>query len=1101
MFLFSPTSIPNFKLEQSQLEKPLAIPYDIPPWKREKLINLLSYGFREKNPILMEINWGLVGKELEIHHRPQGINAFKLLKNEIIIIEIETEEQLQEYTKKYNRLPVLLTIAVLKNLNLRASRKWISDLKIMLIESVQKTIFCDKLIEPKLFIDFPFFFVLQSFEDPIDCIDFLSRAIKKRTLQSEKNINLIKIDDGFLQSIFCEVIADQLKELNSDQLQLLYSLTLTSIPEELSELASLSREEVMKIAEELSSKGFVHLYGNLVSPTAPIKKFSEPKYFENLGKLLRDLIPDKFNSTEEIYSKILQSMQPSQETFSRERTISDISTAEIMPSINISAIKSLIKVKISKIGFENLVDIDDIENLRDICSRILWKERDGKKRKVLFSARSLAYLTEKNIEKSLKDASMIEGDDEYINILRRLYLENSKLLSIQGKWNLAIEILKKAIESSRDIDETQANLIVQLGSVFISKGEYEEAINLLNKSKKTFEELENKSGIVTTIHQFGNVNDLKGKYAEQSDVGRILNNLGNLLSKMGRIEEAKQRYEGALEIYKTLLIKDPDDVEYKSYVGMVLHNLGTLLSKMGRLEEAKQRYEDALEIYKTLLINDPDNVKYKSYVGTTLNNLGALLSYMGRIEEAKQRFEGALKIHESLLIKDPDNIGYQSDVGAALNNLGALLSDMGRIEEAKQRFEGALKIREALLNTDPDNVGYQSYIGTTLNNLGTLLSYMGRIEEAKQRYEAALEIYKTLLNTDPGNVGYQSYVGTTLNNLGTLLSKMGRTEEAKQRFEGALEIRETLLSTDPDNVGYQSDLGTTLNNLGALLFDMGRIEEAKQRYEAALEIYKTLFNTDPNNVGYKSYMGMTLNNLGNLLSNMGRVEEAKQKYESALKIREALLSTDPDNVRYQSDVGITLNNLGNLLSDMGRIEEAKQRFEGALKIRETLLSTDSNNVGYQSDVGMTLNNLGTLLFDMGRIEEAKQRYEGSLKIYKTLLNKDLDNVGYKSGVGATLTNLGNLLSKIGRVEEAKQKYESALKIREALLSTDPDNVRYQSDVGMTSYNLGTLLSGIGKYEDALKSYERGLSLIGADNPYSRKIRDNIINLSSKMKRK
>jgi len=98
---------------------------------------------------------------------------------------------------------------------------------------------------------------------------------------------------------------------------------------------------------------------------------------------------------------------------------------------------------------------------------------------------------------------------------------------------------------------------------------------------------------------------------------------------------------------QNLLENDLKNVSYQSDVSMTLNNLGNLLSDMGRIEEAKQRYENALEIYENLLATDSDNVSYQSYVGGTLNNLGTLLSDMGRIEEAKQRYEKALKIYET----------------------------------------------------------------------------------------------------------------------------------------------------------------------------------------------------------------------------------------------------------------------------------------------------------------------------------------------------------------------------------------------------------------------------------------------------------------------
>jgi tetratricopeptide (TPR) repeat protein len=306
---------------------------------------------------------------------------------------------------------------------------------------------------------------------------------------------------------------------------------------------------------------------------------------------------------------------------------------------------------------------------------------------------------------------------------------------------------------------------------------------------------------------------------------------------MGRIDDARARYEGALEKYERLLEGDSENVAYQSHVAMTLNNLGNLLSGMGRIDGAKERYEGALEMRERLLDNDHENVAYQSHVATTLNNLGNLLSGMGRIDDAKGRYEGALEMYERLLEGDSENVTYQSRVATTLNNIGLLLSGMGRIDDARARYEGALEMRERLLDNDHENVTYQSDVATTLNNLGALLSDMGRIDDAKERYEDALEKYGGLLDGDPENVTYQSYVAATLNNLGALLSDMGRIDDAKERYEDALEKYGGLLDGDPGNVTYQSYVAMTLNNLGALLSDMGRIDDARARYEGALNIY------------------------------------------------------------------------------------------------------------------------------------------------------------------------------------------------------------------------------------------------------------------------
>ncbi len=60
--------------------------------------------------------------------------------------------------------------------------------------------------------------------------------------------------------------------------------------------------------------------------------------------------------------------------------------------------------------------------------------------------------------------------------------------------------------------------------------------------------------------------------------------------------KTKNCYELHLSISQKLLENDPENVAYQSDVAMTLNNLGNLLSDMGRIEEAKGRYEKALEI-------------------------------------------------------------------------------------------------------------------------------------------------------------------------------------------------------------------------------------------------------------------------------------------------------------------------------------------------------------------------------------------------------------------------------------------------------------------------------------------------------------------------
>ena len=98
------------------------------------------------------------------------------------------------------------------------------------------------------------------------------------------------------------------------------------------------------------------------------------------------------------------------------------------------------------------------------------------------------------------------------------------------------------------------------------------------------------------------------------------NSMGEVLTKLGRYEEALTAYDKAIEI-------DPQNATVWSNKGDVLH-------LFGRHEEALIAYDKALEI-------DPQNAE-------VWDNKGETLTELGRTEEAKEAFKKAHGLDPSL---------------------------------------------------------------------------------------------------------------------------------------------------------------------------------------------------------------------------------------------------------------------------------------------------------------------------------------------------------------------------------------------------------------------------------------------------------------------
>ncbi|MBF0132825.1 MAG: glycosyltransferase family protein [Magnetococcales bacterium] len=216
-------------------------------------------------------------------------------------------------------------------------------------------------------------------------------------------------------------------------------------------------------------------------------------------------------------------------------------------------------------------------------------------------------------------------------------------------------------------------------------------------------------------------------------------NLGNLLNKLRRFQEAEGSYRQAL-CYK------PDHAEAYNNLGVVLNTMRAFveaeaalrqaialrpnyvdpLKNLGILLSGLKRYEEAVIIYQKLLQLKPDHVQ-------VTNNMGVILTTMRRYEEAEVAFRDALRL-------DPD-------FAEVYNNLGNLLSLLNRPEETEMAYRHALRLK-------PD-------YAQACNNLGNFLGNMKRFTEAESFYRKALSMV-------PDYEEAQFHLGLLLLSLGRL---------------------------------------------------------------------------------------------------------------------------------------------------------------------------------------------------------------------------------------------------------------------------------------------------------------------------------------------
>jgi len=301
--------------------------------------------------------------------------------------------------------------------------------------------------------------------------------------------------------------------------------------------------------------------------------------------------------------------------------------------------------------------------------------------------------------------------------------------------------------------------------------------------------------------------------------------LGNILEKLGNIEEALAAYRRTIEL-------NPDNYE--------LHqNLGDLFTQLENWNEAITHYFRSIEINpesfsahqklaaqlsKIKSYQDWQNIvtAYQTQIQKTPNVL-SLHHFLGDVFTQHNLWEKAVLCYQNAIQISPDYFWSH-------NNLGNVLKALNREEEATLAYLGAIKCNPECFGThqllaaqliklkQPQYwqdavVTYQSKIEQTPNSLW-LHHFLGDIFMQQEQWENAIRAYQSAIKIEPNH--FWSH-----HNLGNALKDLNRWEEASLAYHNAASIQ---------------PLGDTYFYLGIVSVQQKQLELAFDCYQKATQL-------------------------------------------------------------------------------------------------------------------------------------------------------------------------------------------------------------------------------------------------------------------------
>ena len=176
------------------------------------------------------------------------------------------------------------------------------------------------------------------------------------------------------------------------------------------------------------------------------------------------------------------------------------------------------------------------------------------------------------------------------------------------------------------------------------------------------------------------IDEVQNKTPDSLVVGTYAK-IGSVLSNMGLFGSALSYFNRALEIYNTLPEKLKASPEVQQPPWIIL-NIGSIYFKNGDLEKAEEKYNQALDIFKSLK-NKEDS---QNGINTTESNLGLIDEQKGEFIEAEKKY---LKIYERRLQNEKhEDIVYSLSQLIAINFLkGDKKSAENKLDELDQYYK------------------------------------------------------------------------------------------------------------------------------------------------------------------------------------------------------------------------------------------------------------------------------------------------------------------------------------------------------------------------------------------------------------------------------
>jgi tetratricopeptide (TPR) repeat protein len=260
---------------------------------------------------------------------------------------------------------------------------------------------------------------------------------------------------------------------------------------------------------------------------------------------------------------------------------------------------------------------------------------------------------------------------------------------------------------------------------------------------------------------------LRGLPGRERQLATLLVRAGRELMARGRMREASAPITEALELSEAAVAQNREDRGAQRNLSIIYDDLGDLMTGLGKTDNARKYYSNEVSVIERLIEREPDHTEHLTQLAIAFGKMGDLLWTLRAFEQAHEMYLKSIDILERLVREQPDDIDYLQTLAASYDRFSRLMESAGALDAARPFLEKSLSILQRLVSQDPSYAPFLYNLSTVTGKMGDLASATGAADEARNWYRKALEIQQRLVNENPHHAACLEQLIATLHRIGT----------------------------------------------------------------------------------------------------------------------------------------------------------------------------------------------------------------------------------------------------------------------------------------------------------------------------------------------